>query len=131
MANRKCIVCGSEYSYCPFCFEDRNKPTWMNMFDKQDCKDLFDIGCAFEQGKMSANEAAKKINGKDISNIKSPSLKESIDKIKADKVFTKEDKKEAKVSFDYSKNPEEVKEEKKLEKISEKSNKESEKKFFK
>lgn len=91
--NRKCIVCGTEYSYCPSCTQDRKKPKWMSRFDKEDCKDIFEIGCAFEQKKISALEANKQLDGKKIpENIVSPSLATTLAAIKTDKVFKEVDK---------------------------------------
>lgn len=122
MANRKCIVCGTEYSYCPSCREDRNKPKWMNKFDKEDCKDIFEVGCDFENGIIDASEASRKLQGKNLSNIISPSLKETLAKIgliKKDKEIAKAEGKPI------------IKEEKKVEKSDNDIVKESEKKIFK
>lgn len=132
MANRKCIVCGTEYSYCPSCRADMKKPTWMVRFDKEDCKEIFETGCAFEEGKIDAAQASSKLQGKKLNNIVSTSLKETIAKIelakKDNKANTKKDenvdkaeKETAKVVFETIENqPEkkdEVKEEKKAKKF--------------
>ena len=118
--NKKCIVCGAEYSYCPSCRDDRNKPKWMNRYDKEDCKDIFKIGVAFEEGAIDAAEASKKLQGKNLSNIISPSLKETLAKIGLVKKET--EKVETKPI---------IKEDKKNEKNEDAANKEPEKKIFK
>lgn len=97
--NKKCIVCGAEYSYCNSCSKDRQKPRWMNLFEKEDCKIIFEIGQAFEDGKINATEASKKLEGKDLSKIVSPSLRATIAKIKGvDKNIEKTEKKDKKIS---------------------------------
>lgn len=122
MANRKCIVCGAEYSYCPTCSKDRKKPRWMSQFDKEDCKIIFETGCAFEQGTIDASEASKKLQGKNLSNIISPSLKETLGKLGLAK---KESEKKEEI-----KKVEVVKEEKKPEKSEVKNEDKKDKKFF-
>lgn len=79
--NKKCIVCGTEYSYCPSCKNDRKKPVWMNRFDKEECKEIFETGCAFEEGLIDTSEASKKLQGKNLTNIVSVSLRETLAKI--------------------------------------------------
>lgn len=39
-ANRTCFICGNGYHYCPTCSEDRDKPSWYNMFCSEECKDI-------------------------------------------------------------------------------------------
>lgn len=69
--NRKCLLCGSEYSYCPACAVDRRKPSWMAAYDKEDCKIVFETLSAYGMKKITDSEAKKAI--KNI-NIKSMNL---------------------------------------------------------
>ena len=43
--NRTCHTCGKRYYYCPNCdWEDRkDKPTWMVMFDCENCMKIWNI----------------------------------------------------------------------------------------
>ena len=67
--NRKCIVCGQEYYFCPSCLDGREKPAWYAIFHDENCHDIYNAVATVlpEQGK----EAAKKILDKcDLSNKK-------------------------------------------------------------
>ena len=67
--NRKCIVCGHEYYFCPSCLDGREKPAWYAIFHDENCHDIYNAVATVlpEQGK----EAAKKILDKcDLSNKK-------------------------------------------------------------
>ena len=40
--NRKCILCGTEYSYCGSgCRGDAGKPTWMKLYCSDNCRNIF------------------------------------------------------------------------------------------
>lgn len=55
--NRKCVVCGSEYDYCPNCAKDANKPKWMIRYDKEPCKTIWDTLIKAGRNEISAAEA--------------------------------------------------------------------------
>ena len=58
MANRKCIACGAEYSYCPNCSgPDRHAPYWKSQFCSEDCKTIWDTCTQFNFGKVTKAEA--------------------------------------------------------------------------
>lgn len=67
--NRKCIICGTHYSYCPHCSEDANKPTWMAIFCGKNCKDIYTTLDDFRDGRMSKEDAQVVLNGLDLSPI--------------------------------------------------------------
>lgn len=67
--NRKCIICGTRYSYCPHCSEDANKPTWMAIFCGENCKDIYTTLDDFRDGRMSKEDAQVVLNGLDLSPI--------------------------------------------------------------
>lgn len=67
MAKRKCIVCGAEYSYCPTCAEDAQKPIWMTSFDSENCHDIWDTLCAMTCNNISEVEGVKKLRKLDLS----------------------------------------------------------------
>lgn len=64
--NKKCLLCGAEYSYCPACAEDRRKPSWMAAYDKEDCKIIFETLSAYGMKRISNSEAKKAIKDIDI-----------------------------------------------------------------
>nr|WP_270248912.1 hypothetical protein [Coprococcus catus] len=67
--NRKCIICGTRYSYCPHCSEDANKPTWMAIFCGENCKDIYTTLDDFRDGRISREDAQIVLNGLDLSPI--------------------------------------------------------------
>lgn len=67
--NRKCIICGTRYSYCPHCSEDTNKPTWMAIFCGENCKDIYTTLDDFRDGRISREDAQTVLNGLDLSPI--------------------------------------------------------------
>lgn len=67
--NRKCLLCGAEYSYCPSCGADKRKPSWMTAYDKEDCKIIFETLSAYSMKKISNSEAKKIFKKIDINSI--------------------------------------------------------------
>lgn len=72
--NRTCFFCGKEYSYCPSCYKDREKPSWYSMFCCDSCRELDKIVSAHTNGKVTdeeAKNALEKINYslEDIKNV--------------------------------------------------------------
>lgn len=80
---RTCAVCRGKYYYCPACDEDKNKPNFMFVFCSENCKDIYDVGSRFEDGRMSGETAYKELEKLDLSKQKSfgESYKETIRKI--------------------------------------------------
>lgn len=67
---RTCCVCRKEHLFCPQCRpEDRNKPTWYFAYCSENCKDIYDVTSNYEDNKISADEAKKKLNKLDLSQI--------------------------------------------------------------
>ena len=63
MANKKkCLICGSAYSYCNTCYEDRYKPAWYQIFCSEECKEIDGILSANTVGAMSDIEAKHKLH---------------------------------------------------------------------
>ncbi len=81
--NHKCIVCGTEYRYCPNCIEFDKMPRWMSLFCGQNCHDVFQVACDFENGDISKEDAIKELGKLDISKrvVYHGSLKNTVDKI--------------------------------------------------
>lgn len=68
--DRRCVVCGGKYQYCPTCSQDRNKPLWMNEFDTESCKDIFQICTDFNVGIKNKSEALTALEKCDLTNEK-------------------------------------------------------------
>lgn len=65
--NRKCLLCGTAYSYCPTCPADRNLPKYMVSFDTENCKSVFNTLVSNTVGDLSDSEAKKALSKLDLS----------------------------------------------------------------
>ena len=65
---RKCYLCGEKYKYCNTCSTDRTKPSWMNEFHSESCKDIFDICTRFNMDMLTKEQAQKELAKCDLSN---------------------------------------------------------------
>lgn len=81
--NRKCAVCRTEYSYCPHCGEDKDKPTWYFTFCSSNCKDIYDVTSKFENRQLTIGKAKKMLDTLDLSKLDNfgDSYKSSVAKI--------------------------------------------------
>lgn len=96
--NRKCVICGVRYTYCPGCGEDKDKPAWMSIFHDENCKNIYHITSNYIGNAITKEEAIEqlkecKINTTDDYN---PVFKERIESILdgdvIDKSVVKEEK---------------------------------------
>lgn len=56
--NKKCLACGTVYSYCPDCSRaDALKPSYFSEFCCEDCKDLWYTATKFNMSKLTKAEA--------------------------------------------------------------------------
>ena len=67
--NRKCIICGHSYHFCPTCGEDAGKPTWYFIFDGENCHDIYEVCTQYRDKKIDAKKAYELISKLDLSNI--------------------------------------------------------------
>ena len=65
---RTCYLCGKQYQYCSTCSQDRIKPSWMNEFHSESCKDIFDICTRFNMGMITKEYAQTELAKCDLSN---------------------------------------------------------------
>jgi hypothetical protein len=63
---RKCIVCGSDYTYCPRCGNGNAEETWRYLYDTELCNSVFDILSSYSFKHISKDEAREKLEGLDI-----------------------------------------------------------------
>ena len=102
---RTCCVCRNQYSFCPVCnSEDKNKPTWHFAYCSENCKSIYEITSAFEDGRMKDIESKEALEKLDLSRLKyfGESYQESIVSIM--KAKTQTVKKESKNSDNKSVN---------------------------
>lgn len=60
--NRKCIVCGKVYPYCPTCSDYSKMPPWHTLFCEDNCRKIFNITSDFLAEAISATEAKTKFD---------------------------------------------------------------------
>ena len=97
------------FSYCPVCDpEDVNKPTWYFAYCSENCKDIYNVTSAYEDGRMTDIEAKEKLSKLDLSrkNNFGESYQKSIASIMKIKTQLKKtvNKKENKVYEEFTKN---------------------------
>lgn len=67
--NRKCLICGASYHFCPSCGEDSGKSTWYAIFHNQNCHDIYDVCVGYRDKEFTANEAYDKLAKLDLSGL--------------------------------------------------------------
>lgn len=88
---RKCAVCGTNYSYCPRCGEDKDKPAWYFTFCSSNCKKIYEVTAKFEEKWITLEDAKKLLTNLNLSNVDNfgESYKLSIEKINSYKTIEK------------------------------------------
>ena len=66
--NKKCLLCGTEFKFCPTCQQKSSADAWKNIFDSENCRKIFHVACDFAQKAIDANEAKKILSECDLSN---------------------------------------------------------------
>lgn len=81
--DRICAVCRTSYKFCNRCQEDKDKPLWYFTFHSDNCKEIYDVVSAYEDGSITAKEADEKLGKLDLSLLDNfgKSYKEVISKI--------------------------------------------------
>ena len=64
---RKCIVCGSEYSYCRSCPKDAKKATWYALYDNENCKNISQALTDYNFNKITKDEVKDILSSCDLS----------------------------------------------------------------
>lgn len=100
MAKRTCLLCHTQYSYCPHCSKDADKPRWMMMFHNENCEQIFDILQRHEQNIYSDEEAIKRMKERDLSVLKgaTETVRNQVNQLLAKEVKNTEETKEVKPS---------------------------------
>lgn len=76
--NRVCICCGNSYKYCNSCSEYATLPQWKNIYDKIECKVVFDVATDYNAKQITKEEAKAMLSEYDVKNI---TMNESLAKI--------------------------------------------------
>lgn len=71
---RVCVMCGSEYTYCPNCSKDAGKPIWMVAFCDDTCHEVYRILNDLGFKKITENEATKQLKEIDLSKKTFPEI---------------------------------------------------------
>ena len=83
--NKKCVICGKNYSYCPHCGEAKRLPTWLMIFCGEDCNTIYNTVVAWKEGNNTTEEAYNSLSGIDVDVFNSedfnPITKKQIDEI--------------------------------------------------
>ena len=67
--NRECIICKTQYHYCPTCGEDSGKPSWYHIFDSENCHDVYEICTQYRDKEINIETAYSLISKLDLSKI--------------------------------------------------------------
>jgi len=80
--NKTCYTCGKEYRYCPNCADFAGAPDWMNEYDSEDCKKIFDTLNPFWFGYITKEQANEMLKGIDLNKVTNPDLLVAVKKLK-------------------------------------------------
>lgn len=66
---RKCLMCETEYKYCPYCRDYDQQPRWKTTFDREECKNVYDILAGYYSGHYPKDIAKEKLLNVNINGI--------------------------------------------------------------
>lgn len=67
--NKTCIICNKEYHYCNNCNKGRVNKPWMELFDTENCSNIFDMCIRYRDNIITSKEAYEQIKTFDLSDI--------------------------------------------------------------
>ena len=95
--NKKCFVCGNEYRYCPHCAEFAYAPSWMDMYDTEECKTIDRVLGSFWFKHITKDQAIEKLKGINLNKVTNKNLLVAVKELQKDEVEQpKEEKKPSK-----------------------------------
>lgn len=82
-APRKCVICKTEYSYCPHCGKDDPTKTWMTTFCSENCREIYKVCNEFTHKRITANQAKKKLDKYEVGDYEkyAPTISSAIKEI--------------------------------------------------
>ena len=91
---RTCIICGTNYTYCPKCGKGDKNETWRYNYDSELCNKIFDILSTFAHGHIKKEEAKGQLEDLGIpKGMKfNSTIKKQLDAIMVSEPKVKEDK---------------------------------------
>ncbi len=80
---RKCLICGTEYDYCPNCKKYSHLPRWMFSYHDENCKNIGTALNDYKAKNKTPIEVKRVLESTDLSNIDSfkPVFKDMINEI--------------------------------------------------
>ena len=80
---RKCYTCGAEYDYCPSCSNAMGGPAWKLLWDKEECKDIFEALSAYNLELATAAEVKEVLDAYGVNSYDGfkPSIRRQLQKI--------------------------------------------------
>ena len=94
---KTCSICGTEYKYCNNCKSDMCQPRWKFLFDKENCKNIWEIINGYKTYALDANAAKKALDKCDTSKL-TPNVRKTIKAINANARQMERQKKEPEVA---------------------------------
>lgn len=79
--NRICLCCKTAYEYCGTCRKGVDLPAWRNLFDTENCKDVFQIVSDYEQKAIDKAKAKKMLETCDTKQHFKTEIKKVVDEI--------------------------------------------------
>ena len=67
---RKCLICGKDYVYCPQCHKGNPDETWKYNYDDKKCLNIFDVLSAYAFGHIDQKTAKSRLNALNIKGMK-------------------------------------------------------------
>ena len=64
---RQCVICQTEYDYCPGCPRYSHLPSWMFMFHNENCKNIWGVINGYRAGTIDAKKAKQELSKLDLS----------------------------------------------------------------
>lgn len=79
---RKCLMCETEYEYCPHCWEYERQPKWRTLFDRAECQDVYYVISDWLGKRLTQKEAREKLLVMNIKDIPfNTSVQDNLNKI--------------------------------------------------
>jgi ribosomal protein S17E len=66
--NKKCIVCQTEYTFCPSCSDFDHLPRWMNVYHDENCRNIFNVVSGYTHKRYTKEDAKELLKKCDLSN---------------------------------------------------------------
>lgn len=80
--NKRCLICSNLYTFCLNCAEFDHLPRWMGMFDKKECKEIFDAISDYRSNLCTKEETKERLIKIGALNMKvNKAVQKSIDEI--------------------------------------------------